>query len=161
MTTQAFVHRRLSGEGEQSRCVVSPGIVVSGWCKSILDGGYSGASFHISLDMNLRLRSTCQSSPFGFSFLISFVLLPATSISVRWQHLSASLHLNRLSLPLPQPDSSISFRLALFPAHPFLSFCFPQKTTKRCVHYLNFREFLFSACCVQLTCNCNDGIFEI
>lgn len=47
--------------------------------KSILDGGYFGASSYISLDMNLRLRSTCRSSPFGFSFLVSFVLLPATS----------------------------------------------------------------------------------
>lgn len=73
---------------------------VSGWWKSILDGGYSGASSHISLDMNLRLRSTCRSSPFGFSFLISFVLLPATSTVVRRQYLPASLH--------PNPDLSPS-----------------------------------------------------
>lgn len=73
---------------------------VSGWWKSILDGGYSGASSHISLDMNLRLRSTCRSSPFGFSFLVSFVLLPATSTVVRRQYLPASLH--------PNPDLSPS-----------------------------------------------------
>lgn len=119
----AFVYRGLSGEGEQRGCVVSPGTVVSGWCKSILDGGYSGASSHISLDMNLRLRSTCRSSPFGFSFLVSFVLLPATSISVRWQHLSSSLHLNpsfspfavarllRFISPRSLPCSSFSFFL--------------------------------------------------
>lgn len=68
-------------------------VAVSGWWKSILDGGYSRASSHISLDMNLRLRSTCRSSPFGFSFLVSFVLLPATStVSTGNTFLPPSLH---------------------------------------------------------------------
>lgn len=105
---------------------------VSGWWKSILDGGYSGASSHISLDMNLRLRSTCRSSPFGFSFLVSFVLLPATSTVVRRQYLPASLQPN----PDLSPSSAISrlfylisscFSLSFSPSR-FLPLHFAQKT---------------------------------
>lgn len=74
---------RITGE-ERYRCIVHvpPGAAVGGW-KSILDGGYSGPSSHIFLDMNLCLRSTClRLSLLRFSsFLVSFVLLPATTIS--------------------------------------------------------------------------------
>lgn len=103
-------------------------VAVSGWWKSILDGGYSGASSHISLDMNLRLRSTCRSSPFGFSFLVSFVLLPATSTVVRRQYLPASLQPNPDLSPSSavSPDSSILFRLASLSR--FLPLHFAQKT---------------------------------
>lgn len=121
---------------------------VSGWWKSILDGGYSGASSHISLDMNLRLRSTCRSSPFGFSFLVSFVLLPATSTVVRRRYLPASLH--------PNPDLSPSFavsRLYLISSRfsPSLAFSPPsfciEDTVLRATRVLQIFAFILSVHC--------------
>lgn len=58
-----IIQVRTTGE-EGYECIIRPSAVVGGW-KSILDGGYSGPSSHISLDMNLCLRSTCRSSPFA------------------------------------------------------------------------------------------------
>jgi len=102
--------------------------------KSILDGGYSGASSHISLDMNLRLRSTCRSSPFGFSFLVSFVLLPATSTGVRRQHLPASPHPS--SFPFPFPSSPF----ASFPCARSLSLSLSLSLPS----FLSLGPFIFS-----------------
>lgn len=135
---------------------------VSGWWKSILDGGYSGASSHISLDMNLRLRSTCRSSPFGFSFLVSFVLLPATSTVVRRQYLPASLQ--------PNPDlspSSAVYRLFYLISSCFSltfsppSFCI-ENTVLRATRVLQISVFsLFFVRCNYLSNYYSiDGIFD-
>lgn len=117
---------------------------VSGWWKSILDGGYSGASSHISLDMNLRLRSTCRSSPFGFSFLVSFVLLPATStVSAGNTFLPPSLHPN----PDLSPSSAVSRLLYLISScfSPFLTFSPFILHRRHCTtcnaRFSNFRVF--------------------
>lgn len=59
------------------------GAAVGRW-KSILDGGYSGPSSHIFLDMNLCLRSTClRLSPFASpsSSPSSFFLPPPPRVS--------------------------------------------------------------------------------
>lgn len=136
---------------------------VSGWWKSILDRGYSGASSHISLDMNLRLRSTCRSSPFGFSFLVSFVLLPATSTVVRRRYLPASLH--------PNPDLSPSFAVSRLlylissrfsPSLAFSppSFCI-EDAVLRATRVLQIFVPLFSpSVAVLIICRFIDGIFN-
>lgn len=134
-------------------------VAVSGWWKSILDGGYSGASSHISLDMNLRLRSTCRSSPFGFSFLVSFVLLPATStVSIGNTFLPPSI-LTRTCPPRPtSPDSSILFRLASLPPSRFShspSFCIENCTTcnahSSCQIFVSLLSVLCSLFTILLT----------
>lgn len=107
--------------------VASPGGRSVGGCKSILDGGYSGPSSHISLDMNLCLRPTCLPAarqaeaclfPSLLSFLVSFVLLPPRHLFPRHLLLSSSLAVSTSSHRRPSsfPSTRVQTRvLLLFP----------------------------------------------
>lgn len=109
-------------------CIVaSPGGRSVGGCKSILDGGYSGPSSHISLDMNLCLRSTCL--PAG-RLLFPSLLLPRlfrpSSCRLPLRHLATLLRRTtsqqRAILRPPSPSCPTTLRRSsLFTAPPPLS----------------------------------------
>lgn len=109
-------------------CIVaSPGGRSVGGCKSILDGGYSGPSSHISLDMNLCLRSTCL--PAGrllFPSLLLPRLLRPSSCRLPLRHLATLLRRTtsqqRAILRPPSPSCPTTLRRSsLFTAPPPLS----------------------------------------
>lgn len=122
-----------------TRIVASPGGRSVGGCKSILDGGYSGPSSHISLDMNLCLRSTCL--PAGRLLFPSLLLprllrpsscrLPLHALSrhttSQQRHPSSSLALSHhppiflLSLPSTAARLSLSLSLVLSQLFPLLA----------------------------------------
>lgn len=96
-----------------TRIVASPGGRSVGGCKSILDGGYSGPSSHISLDMNLCLRSTCL--PAG-RLLFPSLLLPRLLRPSSCRLPLRSFLLSTRSCAAPPRNSAPSFvlpRLAL------------------------------------------------